>query len=243
MSVEHEEAHRAPAQFATTRWSLVADARDGSTSVARAALEELCHAYWYPLYAHIRARGPSATDAQDLAQEFFARLLRDGSFAAAQQERGRLRSFLLGALKHFLADAHDRATAAKRGGGERPLELDALDAEQRFALEPTDGDTPDRAFDRRWASLLAERALGRLGEELVAEGKSAQWELLRPLLGREVERGEYEALSPTLGLSSNAIAATVRRLRQRARNLMLDEAAQTVRTPAEAEAELRALFS
>ena len=231
------------AQFATTRWSLVADARDGSDSVVRVALEELCRAYWYPLYAHIRARGHSAADAQDLAQEFFARLLRDGSIAAADQERGRFRSFLLGALKHFLADAHDRATAAKRGGGAKPLELDALDAEQRYALEPADDDSPDRAFDRRWASLLAERALARLGEEQVAAGKGAQWEALRPLLGREIEPGEYEALSPKLDLSSNAIAAAVRRLRQRARTLMLTEAAQTVRSPADAGTELRALFS
>jgi RNA polymerase sigma-70 factor (ECF subfamily) len=209
---------------------------------ARPALERLCQCYWYPLYAHVRRRGYNADDAKDLTQEFFASLLRHESLANARKDQGRFRSVLLGALNHFLADQRDRARALKRGGGVPPVEWDSLEAEQRFALEPATEETPDRLFDRRWATTVMERALAALQSEQVANGKSAQFELLRQFLGREVEPGEYEMLSPQLHLSTNAMAAAVRRLRLRCRELALAEVMNTVTDPAQAEAELRQLF-
>ena len=153
------------AAFATTHWSAVLLAGQGDCPRAAAALEQLCRAYWYPLYAHIRRRGHPPEEARDLTQEFFASLFRHESLAAARRDKGRFRSFLLGALDHFLADQADRARAAKRNFGQAPIELDALDAETRFALEPATEETPDRAFDRRWAATVIERALARLAVE------------------------------------------------------------------------------
>lgn len=229
--------------FATTHWSVVLAAGESGSGRSMDALERLCRAYWYPIYAHVRRRGHRPEDAQDLTQEFFARLLSHDSLATVRREKGRFRTFLLTALNYFLGDAFDRANAQKRGGGRRPLELDALMAEERYALEPATDETPDRAFDRRWAAALMDRAFGRLAQEQVERGKQDQFEHLKTFLGRETEPGEYEALSSELGLGPNAIAATVRRLRLRLRELALTEALQTVCSPVEAEQELRSLWS
>jgi RNA polymerase sigma-70 factor (ECF subfamily) len=226
--------------FATTHWSVVLQA-GGDSLASSAALERLCRTYWYPLYAHVRRRGKGPEDAQDLTQEFFASLLRHESLAAVRREKGRFRTFLLASLDHFLADQYDRANAAKRGGGQPPLALDAMAAEERYAMEPRTEESPDRAFDRRWAVALMERAFERLASEQDADG-AARYARLRPLLGREVEPGEYERLGPELGLTPNAIAATVRRWRRRLRDLALDEAAQTLASPLDAEYELRLLM-
>lgn len=207
---------------------------------AAAALEKLCRAYWYPIYAEVRRRGYNNADAQDHTQEFFATLLRRHSLSRVAAERGRFRTFLLAALKNFLTDQWDARCAAKRGGGVPLIELDALEAEQRFALEPATDETPDKAFDRRWAAALLERALARL--ELEQDGKAAAFARLKPFLIRLVEPGEYDALAAELGLTRNALAAQVHRLRARARALLLDEAAQTVAAAGDAERELRELF-
>jgi len=230
------------AGFAATRWSTVLNAGRDDSPEARAALEKLCSTYWYPLYAQVRRRGYKPEDACDLIQEFFACLLRRNSLARVGPEKGRFRTFLLTSLDYFLADQVERRNAARRGGGQRLIELDALQAEGRFALEPTTDDTPDKAFDRRWAAALMERALSRLEAEQAAAGKAEHFARLKPFLGREPEPGEYESLATPLGVTPNAIAAAVRRLRLRLRDFALAEAAETVASPADAETELKALL-
>lgn len=215
----------------------------GNSQEARAALEKLCAMYWFPLYAHVRRRGHKPEDACDLVQEFFACLLRRGSLARVGPDKGRFRTFLLTSLNYFLADQADHRHAARRGGGAALVELDALAAEEHYAMEPATLDTPDRAFDRNWIAALMQRAIQRLEHELANAGKSEQFARLQAFLGREPEPGEYDALASPLGVTPNAIAAAVRRLRVRLRELALIEAAETLGNPADAEAELRALLA
>ena len=228
--------------FKSTHWSNVLQAGAGDSPGAQAALERLCTAYWYPLYAHVRRRGQGPDDAADLTQEFFAVLLRRNSLAHVGPEKGRFRTFLLTSLDYFLLDQSARDHAAKRGGGAKLIQLDALNAEQRFALEPVTEETPDKAFDRRWAAALLEQAFAKLATEQTLAGKGDLFARLRPFLGREVVPGEYDALAGELDLAANTLAKNVQRLRQRARQLLLDEAAQTVATAGDAERELRELF-
>ncbi len=235
------ELHGNPA-FTTTHWSAVLHAGGEDSPVARAALETLCAGYWYPLYAHVRRRGHGPDDAADLTQEFFAVLLRRNSLANVGPEKGRFRTFLLTSLDYFLHDQSARDRAAKRGGGAALVHLDALNAEQRFALEPSTDETPDKAFDRCWAAALLEQAFARLEAEQARAGKAGSFARLRSFLAREVEPGEYDALAGELGQAANTIAKTVQRLRLRARELLLDEAAQTVAAAGDAEKELRELF-
>ncbi len=231
-----------PGAFATTHWSVVLAAGDGSPQ-SMAALEKLCQAYWYPIYAHVRRRVFRPEDAQDMTQEFFASLLRHESLATIRREKGRFRTFLLTSLNYFLSDQADKALAAKRGSGKRFIELDAMSAEERYACEPMTEESPAKAFDRRWAAALVERSIERLKTENDALGKAAQFEALKVFLARETISGEYETLAPSLGLSANTIAAAVRRMRLRFREIAMSEAMQTVATPVEAEAELKALWA
>jgi RNA polymerase sigma-70 factor (ECF subfamily) len=228
--------------FTATQWSTVLNAGSGDSPEARAALERLCAAYWFPLYASIRRRGYRPEDACDLTQGFFASLLRRNSLARVGPERGRFRSFLLTSLGYFLIDQAKHRDAARRGGGKPLLALDAMRAEDRYAIEPATEETPDKVFDRQWAAALMERAFLRLEAEHAEAGKAEQFGRLRPFLGREPEPGEYETLATPLGVTVNAIASAVRRLRLRLRELALAEAAETVASPAEAEAELKALL-
>jgi RNA polymerase sigma-70 factor (ECF subfamily) len=221
---------------------MVLNAGAGDSPEAHAALERLCSTYWFPIYASIRRRGRKPEDACDLTQEFFACLLRRNSLARVGPEKGRFRTFLLTSLGYFLADQEKHRTAARRGGGKPLIELDALQAEERYALEPATEETPDKAFDRRWAMALMERALARLEAEHTPGGKADQFARLRHFLGREPEAGEYEAVAAPLEVTPNAIASAVRRLRLRLRELALAEAAHTVASPADAEAELKALL-
>jgi DNA-directed RNA polymerase specialized sigma24 family protein len=229
--------------FCATRWSMVLAAGGADSPEARRALEDLFRAYWYPLYAHVRGRGFDAEDARDLTQGFIASLLERESLASVSPERGRFRTFLLTALKFFLADDHAHRRAAKRGGGVSPVALDSLDPEGRYRLEPASNESPDRLFDRRWAAALMERVLGQLRNELEADGKSAQFHLLRPFLAGDAGAGEYERIAAAEGVPANTIAQQVRRLRQRLRKLAIEEASHTVTAPGEAESELRALFT
>lgn len=230
------------AGFASTSWSIVLNAAEGTSPQAREALERLCSTYWFPLYARVRRRGHGPEDACDLTQEFFLSLLRRRSLTRVAAEKGRFRTFLLTSLGYFLADASDRKCAARRGGGQPLIELDALKAEERYAAEPADQETPDKAFDRRWAMALMERAMARLEKEQVAGGRVDQFARLRVFLGCEPGPGEYEPLAAAWGVTANAVAAAVRRLRLRLRELAIAEAAETVTSPAEAEAELRTLL-
>src|SRR5271165_2509283 len=163
-------------RFATTHWSVVLRAGDGGSPESAAALEKLCRAYWYPLYAFVRSTGQGPEEARDLTQEFFARLLEKGWLTGADPDRGRFRTFLLAALKHFLANEWHRTQTIKRGGGQERIILDELDAEAQFALEPRDGTTPESLYDRRWATTLIARAQDRLRDEMIAGGEGEKFE-------------------------------------------------------------------
>ena len=228
--------------FATTHWSVVLAAGDSTSAASTAALERLCRGYWFPLYAHFRRRGRNPDDSAELTQELFACLLRRDGLRRVGPEKGRFRTFLLTAADRLLLDQRAADSALKRGGGERPLELDGLSAEERYALEPVTHETPDRAFDQQWALVLLDQALKRLAEEQAARDDATTFERLKPYLATEAEAGEYSRLAGELGFTPNTIAKRVERLRERYRELVLAEALQTVGTPAEAEAELRSLF-
>jgi RNA polymerase sigma factor (sigma-70 family) len=226
--------------FATTHWSVVLHAGRSDTNRARDALENLCQVYWFPIYAYVRRRGRSPHDAQDLTQEFFARLLEQNWVAQADPERGRFRSFLLGALNHFLAKEWRKEHAQKRGGGIQIEHLDA--AEMRYGNEPVADTTPEQQFDRKWAVTLLDAVLQRLSVEFEHEDKAKVFELLKPCLVGAREAQPYATLSGALGMSEGALKVAVHRLRRRYRQLLREEVAQTVASPDEVEAEMRHLI-
>lgn len=231
------------AQFHTTHWSVVLTAAHGPSTEARAALEKLCATYWYPLYAFVRREGHSADEAQDLTQAFFARLLERRDFEQARREKGRLRSFLLVALKNFLINEWHRARAEKRGGSQTFIPLDEILAEQRYTLEPVDMLTAERIYERRWALTLLDAVLAQLEAEYVAVGNGALFAALQPsLLGDEGAAPQSE-IAARLGTNENALKQAFFRMRQRYRVLLRTEIANTVATPAEVEDELRFLVS
>lgn len=244
MSSSHPTPRPAAAsgRFATTHWSLVVAARDRASPEAPDALAALCRAYWYPLYAFIRRRGHDADEAQDLTQEFFARLLEKDFLQDVDRERGKFRSFLLAACQHFLCNERDRARAGKRGGGRPVLPLDFPDAEGRYGREPAHQLTPEKLFERRWALTLLERVLARLREESEAAGKVALFERLKGSLVGDPAAGSYAAAAADLGSTEAAVKMAVHRLRRRYRALLEDEIAVTV-GPGQVEEEVRALFA
>ncbi len=220
---------------------MAAKADQVSRTRARNALEQLCRAYWYPLYAFVRHRGYSSDDAQDLTQSFFARIIETGGFASADPGRGRFRSYLLGAMKHFLANEWHRARAQKRGGGVTVIELDALEPEARFALEPAQVDDPDAGFDREWAQESTARAMRKLQTESQARGKDELFQALKDsLTGDEPARSETAA---QLGMTEGAVKVAVHRLRKRFRELLRAEIAETVGDLADVGDEMRHLVA
>ena len=230
--------------FATTHWSLVLAAGEQRPSGhAREALTTLCEIYWYPLYAFLRGRGQSPADAEDLTQAFFAVLLEKQVIRQADPARGRFRSFLLKSLQNFAANVHARNTAGKRGGGVAPLSLEFEQAEGRFRLEASTGETPERTFDRRWALTLLDRVMARLGSDAVQKSKSDHFEALKPFLTGEEPQLSYSQTASSLGMSEGAVKVAVHRLRKKFRDIVRDEIAQTVSSPAEIEDELRHLWS
>jgi RNA polymerase sigma-70 factor (ECF subfamily) len=229
--------------FVTTHWSVVMAAGAADTTRARDALARLCQTYWHPLYAYVRRLGYSPYDAQDLTQEFFARLLAKNVLAGADESRGRFRSFLLTALKHFLANEWDKARAQKRGGGAVPISIDPASAETGCSFEPADPTTADKIFERRWAMTLLDCVLRRLRQEYVASGRETLFEQLKPTLTEASRAVRYADIAARLGSSEGAVKVAVHRLRQRYRELLRAEIAETVATPAEVEDELRSLFA
>jgi RNA polymerase sigma factor (sigma-70 family) len=229
--------------FAQTHWSMVLAAADAEASQSFQALEHLCRAYWPPLYAYLRRRGYTAHDAQDLTQEFLARLMKNRSFAGADPQKGRFRTYLLGALNHFLSDESDKAHAQKRGGGEPVFSLDEAVIEERQFAQQSNSLSPEKLFDRRWALSLLEQALRRLREESIAAGRGPQFESLKAYLTADAEPGGYDAVAATLNMSANHVAVAVHRLRERYRELVRKVVADTVTTAGEAEDELHAIFS
>lgn len=229
--------------FATTHWSVVQEAGQAASPHASAAMERLCGSYWYPLYAYVRRKGYAPDEAQDLTQEFFARLLARNYLNVADRNKGRFRSFLLGSMEHFLAREWKRAHAQKRAGGRVPLALEELEAEQRYALDAAHHLTPARIFDRRWATTVLEQAAARLGEEYGAAGKAGLFQALRSLLTGMAESAPYAELAASLNMREGAVKVAVHRLRQRYGELIRAEILQTVSTPQEAEEELLYLLS
>jgi RNA polymerase sigma factor (sigma-70 family) len=228
--------------FATTHWSVVLTAGHGDSTRARDALAHLCQAYWYPLYAYARRRGCSPHDSQDLTQEFFARLLAGNWLANADRQRGRFRSFLLSAMKHFMANEWNKAHAQKRGGPQPPLSLDDDSAEQRYHLEPVEHSTPESLFERSWALALLNDVLVRLEAEYGREGKQEWMEAMRPALTADRSSIRYGDIAEKLGTTETAARVAVHRLRQRYRRLLRAEVASTVASPEEVEEEMHHLF-
>ncbi len=225
--------------FATTHWSIIVSAK-GDSSGAHDSLAKLCAAYWYPLYAFVRRQGKSEHDAQDLTQEFFARLLEKGWLDGVERERGRFRSWLLASMKHFLANEWDRNRARKRGGGAVLFSFDGLDAESRMLHEPAT-DSPEKIYDRRWAMTLLDQVMARLRTEMAGTGKLAHFEALKFCLTGE--KSAYAEVGARLAMSEGAVKVAVHRMRERYRALLRAEIAETVAGPGEIEDELRALLA
>jgi RNA polymerase sigma-70 factor (ECF subfamily) len=233
----------APQQFVTTRWSVVLAAGRNPSPQAQEALATLCQTYWYPLYAYVRRQGHHPQDAEDLTQEFFARLLAKRYLVGLQREGGRFRSFLLTALKRFLANEWDRARAQKRGGGRTVLSMDAGSAETRYRREPAHELTPEKIYERHWARALLDQVLARLREEYSATGRGELFEHIRASLSQPRGAVPYADLAVRLGTTEAAVKMAVQRLRHRYRELLRAEIAHTVADPAEVEEEIRGLFA
>lgn len=235
--------HPSEAWFATTHWSVVLSARDQASPQAEEALERLCRAYWCPLYAFVRRQGYRPHDAQDLTQEFLARLVHKDYLHPVEQGKGRFRTFLLVAMKRFLADARDRARAQKRGGGIAPVSLDAASAERRYQLEGVDEWTPEKLYERHWALTLLDRAMSRLRQEFATAGKAEEFDCLKVFLAQEKGAVPHADMARQLGVSEGAVRVAVHRLRRRYRDLFHEEIAHTVGNPQEIEEEVRHLLS
>jgi RNA polymerase sigma-70 factor (ECF subfamily) len=231
----------ARASFFATHWSLVLRAR-GESEAGRAALSELCAAYYAPTHAFVRVAVHDEDKARDLTQEFFARVLKGGAFDGAAPEHGRFRSYLLGAVKHFLSDARDREGAGKRGGGVEWIPIEpGTETSPGFDAPNRDAVPSDLVFDRQWALTLLERALRRLEADLAGAGKASQFEVLKPWLTGAASLPQSEA-AKRLGLSENAVKVAIHRLRTRFRESLSAEIAQTVAGPEQVDEELNYLI-
>ena len=231
-----------PSAFVTTHWSVVVAAGDVSSPHGQAALENLCRSYWQPLYAYLLRQGRTPHDAQDLTQEFFAHFLEKSYFRVADRARGRFRSFLLTALKHFVAHEWEKARAVKRGGRQSFISWEEQPEETRPSLASGADLSPERFYDQQWALTLLEQALDRLGQESAANRKEQQFERLKAFLSNEPGEGAYAAVAAELGTSPGSVAVAVHRLRQRYGELVREEVANTVAKPEQVEDELRYLI-
>jgi RNA polymerase sigma factor (sigma-70 family) len=230
------------AVFATTQWSVVLAAQ-GRSPGADEALEKLCRTYWWPLYGFVRRHGYMPEEAQDLTQGFFALLLERRDLEVVRREKGRLRSYLLVSLKNFLAKARRRELTRSRGEGRALVPLDQLLERERAALEPADTLSADRIYERRWALTLLEQVLTRLENEYEAASNAKLFDCLREFLSDEPGRRSQAEVAAELGMTENAVKQAFHRLRQRYRQLLRDEIAQTVAVPGDVEDELRHFIS
>jgi DNA-directed RNA polymerase specialized sigma24 family protein len=237
-----DDVPSAQSEFTATHWSMVLAAKDGSVAEAAAALDKLCRAYWYPLYAFLRREGRSPHDAEDLTQGFFVQLLQRNFLENVSADKGRFRSFMLAALKHFVCDVWDKGKAAKRGGGQILISLGDLNPEDLYLLEPDTTAPAEKIFEQRWAVTLLGQALARLREEFIATGKVAEFEQLKVFLSTPTTDGAYDIVASKLQLAADTVAVKVHRLRQRYGELIRAEVAQTVANSADVEEELRHLF-
>ena len=230
------------AAFTTTHWSVVLEAQ-GESPAAQEALEKLCRTYWRPIFAFLRRQGIAPAEAEDITQGFFAELLERRSLSAVRKEKGRLRSFLLGGLKYFVANEERRAMAVKRGKGQRPIPLEELRVGERIEMEPADPMTPDQIYERRWALTVLERVLSRLKHEYLAADNAALFDSLKQLLPDEPGSPSHAEIAVRLGMSENAVRQAFYRFRQRYQSLLREEIANTVATPGDIEDELRHLIA
>jgi RNA polymerase sigma factor (sigma-70 family) len=230
------------AQFTSTHWSVVVEAQ-GESPAAQEALEKLCRIYWRPIYSFVlrQAVGPEA--AEDITQSFFADLLEHKSLTAVRKEKGRFRSYLLGALKYFLADERRRAMAIKRGKGQRFIPLEELSADERSEMEPTDPVTAEQIYERRWASTVLEHVLSLLKNEYAAAGNAPLFDSLKQLLPDEPGAPSQADIARQLDMTANAVRQAFHRFRQRYQLLLREEIAHTVATPGDIEDELRHLIA
>ena len=232
------------AAFCTTHWSLVLTAAQGDNSPsAREALARLCSIYWYPLYAFCRRQGRQPHDAEDLTQGFFSRLLEKNRLGAVQPENGRFRDFLLACFKNFLSNEWDRTRALRRGGGCRILSLNAEEAEQRYALEPSDDLTPEVLFERKWAWAVLNQTMNELRRDYVTEGKGDQFDQLQGFLPGGLGTVSRADLAADRGVTVGAIDVAVHRLRQRFGARLREQIASTVASEADVKEEIRHLIS
>lgn len=233
-------------RFNSTQWSLVLAAAGRSTPESENALDALCASYWPPLYAYIRRRGYEISEAQDLTQAFFVRLLEKNYLGDANREKGKFRSFLLASLNHFLANEWDRKQAQKRGGGVTIIPLEMYSAEGYYRTDRADFLTPEKLYERRWALTVIDLALKRLEEEFTGSGGARLFNYVKPFLTGEDGEVTYRHIATELGMSEGAVKAAVHRLRRRFRELMRAEIAQTIMRPDEPgaiDAELRSLLA
>src|SRR5438445_2129958 len=228
--------------FATTHWSVVLTAQDESPA-AQEALEKLCRTYWRPIFSFVRRQGVGPEEAEDLTQGFFALLLERRDLNAVRKEKGRLRSYLLVSLKHFLADERRRAMAIKRGKGQRLIALEELRADEWVNMAPADPLTAERIYERRWASTVLERVLNLLKDEYAATRNAALFDSLTQLLPDEPGAPSRADIAAKFGMTENAVTQAFHRFRQRYQSLLREEIAHTVATPGDIEDELRHLIA
>jgi RNA polymerase sigma-70 factor (ECF subfamily) len=241
--VELNAKSRTGGVFNTTHWSVVLNAGDVASPGADQAMARLCQTYWDPLYCYVRRRGRQPAEAQDLTQEFFARLLARNYLRSLDRQKGKFRWFLLAAMEHFLANEWHKDNCLKRGGGQKPISLDEQQAERRYQVEPADTLTPERIYERRWAAALLDRVLERLRQEFAESGKGALFEALQVFLsGGRAEISQAQA-GAALGMSEGAVNVAIHRLRKRYGALLREEVAHTVSTPDEVDEELRYLLA
>ena len=229
--------------FTATHWSVVLTAREGSASQCRAALDELCRTYWYPLYGYVRRRGYMHEDAADLTQEFFLRLNAPNFLASVNTEKGKFRSFLLASLNNFLVNEWHRANTQKRGGGMQHVPLDSESWADRYLAHPVTPEEPEIFFDKQWALTILERALNALRDELAASGKQAVFDHLKRYLTDASAEKDYAGVAEQLQMKPGSVAVAVHRLRTRYRELVRASIAQTVESEADLESEMNYLLS
>ena len=227
--------------FPHTRWSLVLAATRKDSPESAAALESLCRAYWYPLYAYVRRSGQSPHDAQDLTQEFFRRLLEKRWLDSADREKGKLRTFLIVALKKFMSKEWRRASAQRRGGGQSQVPFDTEFAESRYAADPSAKLALDESFDRQWALTLLELTVNRLRVEFTVTHQPGDFDALKDCLLAARGAIDYAAVAARLGVNEGAARVAAHRLRKRFREIYREEISQTLADEADVDGELRHL--
>ena len=218
-------------------------AAQGPSPAAQEALEKLCSTYWRPIYGFVRRQGIEPEEAKDLTQGFFALLLKRRDFDTVRKEKGRLRSYLLTSLKHFLTNERNRAMAIKRGEGQRLISLDQLHERECAGFEPTETLTPEQIFERRWAMTVLNQVLARLEEEHCAAGKMQLFDRLQKSFTDEPNRSSQVEIAHELGMTENAVFQAFHRFRERYRELLREEVAHTVAVAVDIEDELRHLIA